>query len=58
MNFVMSVFVPLKSNFGDFTAALPRAPLRNATCAASCFATTLANVPTLPENLPALTASA
>ena len=50
MNFAMSVFEPLKSNFGDFTAALPSALLRNATCAASCLATMLANVPVFPEN--------
>ena len=51
MNFAWSAVVPLKSNFGDFTAALPSALFRNATCEASCLATTFAKSPTLPAKL-------
>ena len=51
-NFVWSVIVPLKSNVGFLTAFLPSAPLRNATWAASCAATTLVK---LVRSLPAPT---
>jgi len=58
MNFFMLVVVPLKSNFGFFTAALPRAAFKKATCWFSWPLTTFANLPTLPAKRPLLTASA
>ena len=47
------LFDPLKSNVGFFTAALPSAFFRNATCVASCFATTSTKLRVSPLKMPA-----